>query len=234
MQKIISNLMQFKDNKQKNYVEQFSSLKAGQKPEALIISCCDSRIIPDYFTNSNPGTLFTVRNIGNLVPPYKKDNCCLEDNSVAAAIEYGLLHLGIKNIIVCGHSECGAMKGILASMADQEEHQCCCCSHSHKNETKENKEAGLQQWLSYGEESLHKFQDGLLRNQNLPDYDQLSQINVLQQIEHLKTHPIVAEMVSKNELKLHAWWFDLTTAETFYFDNKINQFIIIDQDYLAK
>lgn len=224
MQTILANLINFRSKKIGDYCKKCSKLSSGQSPEALIISCCDSRVVPDLFTDSNPGVLFTVRNIGNLVPPYENDSCCLEDNSVAAAIEYGLLHLKIKNIIVCGHSECGAMKGILAQVNKEEEHDhCCCCSHSQNSDP----EAGLKQWLSYGDESLHKFQDGLMRNSKLPEYDQLSQINVLQQIEHLKTHPLVNKMLAKNDLKLHAWWFNITTAETYAFDAKTNDFVVI-------
>lgn len=78
------------------------------KPTTLFITCCDNRIIPYSFTSKEPGDLFILRNIGNLIPPYQA-----QENSVAVAIEYAIGHLGIPEVVVCGHSDCGAMKSIL-------------------------------------------------------------------------------------------------------------------------
>ena len=108
MEKVISGLVQFKSSSFEDRKELFAELANGQSPEVLFITCADSRIDPNLVTQTEPGDLFIIRNAGNIVPPHTRVAGC-----VTASIEYAVAVLGIKHIVVCGHSDCGAMKGAL-------------------------------------------------------------------------------------------------------------------------
>eukprot|EP01027_Heterolobosea_sp_BB2_P016262 GEZU01023158.1.p1 GENE.GEZU01023158.1~~GEZU01023158.1.p1 ORF type:complete len:120 (+),score=19.91 GEZU01023158.1:713-1072(+) len=116
MRKLIEGILDFRRTGLVNYVQNYAHLALGQKPDALFVACSDSRVVPNVFASSNPGDLFVQRNVGNLIPP-----CCDEHNvsvgdiSEAACIEYALMSLNVKEIIICGHSECGAMKAVSAN-----------------------------------------------------------------------------------------------------------------------
>ena len=140
-----------------------------------MIACSDSRVVPNLFASTNPGDLFVLRNIGNLDPPV---TASLHDNSASAVIEFSVFNLKVSNIIVCGHSECGAMKALTEGFDRQ------CCPH-------------LESWLRYGEESLSKIKKGITLNPSLSEENQLSQINVLQQMEHVASYPFVQERIRK-------------------------------------
>jgi len=107
MEKIIDGIKKFKKESQSEYVKKYSHLTSGQTPKTLFITCCDSRVVPTTFTSSEPGDLFVFRNVGNKVAPYKNENSYESD--AYKAIEYGIKKLKISDIIICGHSECGAM-----------------------------------------------------------------------------------------------------------------------------
>ena len=115
MEKVISGLVQFKSSSFEDRKELFAELANGQSPEVLFITCADSRIDPNLVTQTEPGDLFIIRNAGNIVPPHTRVS-----GGVTASIEYAVAVLGIKHIVVCGHSDCGAMKGALniAALAD--------------------------------------------------------------------------------------------------------------------
>src|SRR5271165_3350755 len=104
MKKLINGIVEFRRNVQKGYRQAFGKLADGQAPDTLFIACSDSRVVPNTFASADPGDLFVIRNVGNLVPHAKTP-----DNSEAAAMEFAVEKLGVSDIIVCGHSECGAM-----------------------------------------------------------------------------------------------------------------------------
>ncbi len=208
MKKLINGVIEFRKNLLNDYRDKFSHLAEGQSPDTLLITCCDSRVVPSAFASTDPGDVFILRNIGNLVPPYKavaQDN---SDTSVEAAIEFSLFSLKISNIIVCGHSECGAMSAVL-----------------HKQLSSEYK--ALKTWLRYAEPTYEKFQQGHL-DSHLEPHNELSQMNVIQQLEHLQTYPYVAERLAAGLLKIHGWWFDLATANMYYYESRAKKFIVID------
>jgi carbonic anhydrase len=179
----------------------------GQKPHALVITCSDSRVVPNLVFGSEPGEIFVVRNIGNVVPPaYLKS----KENSVGAAIEYALEVLKVPNIVIMGHSDCGAMKAVL------------------------NGKTGLNHvdnWLSMAENSLLRFKVDEEFGAGLPDHDRLSQINVLQQIESLRTYPPVAERIEKMSIIVHAWWFETSSGRVYAMDVRKNQFVPLEDIY---
>lgn len=208
MKKLINGIVNFRKHYKHKYCDKFSQLAQRHDPDALFIACCDSRVVPNVFASSDPGDLFVLRNIGNIIPPYQQAGS--SDISVCATIEFALARLNVKDIIVCGHSECGAMQAIL----ENNEFKCL---------TKE--------WLQYAKESHNIFlQKQQANGQRVTPCNQLSQINVLQQLEHLKTYPLVAHGINNNTLRIHGWWFDLSTADVYYYKASSKKFTVIDED----
>lgn len=206
MKKLIQGIRDFHRNNKSDYCIQFSDLAEKQSPDALFVACCDSRVVPNVFASTDPGDLFVVRNIGNSVPPYQAFGA--SDASVTAAIEFALLELKVKDIIICGHSDCGAMHAVL----EQKDFP-----------------AGIAAWLDYAKSSYERFlkqRDGFVQGGMSP-VNILSQVHVLQQLENLKTYPLVAEQVEQGFLSLHGWWFDLATADVFEYDAKKSIFVDI-------
>src|SRR5579862_9640960 len=109
MKKLIQGIVDFRSNLTEEGRALFAKLALGQKPDALFIACSDSRVVPNLFASTNPGDLFVLRNIGNLVPPASSSP---QDTSAVAAIEFSIFSLKVSDIIVCGHSECGAMQAL--------------------------------------------------------------------------------------------------------------------------
>src|SRR5258705_9124490 len=120
MRKLIMGIVEFREKMLPQYAKQFSKLALSQAPDALFITCSDSRVVPDLLASTHPGDLFTMRNVGNLIPPATAEGVSTGDLSEASAIEYAVLVLKVVNIVVCGHSECGAMKAVIANDARPE------------------------------------------------------------------------------------------------------------------
>lgn len=214
MRKLIKGIVDFRENFLEEYRNKFSKLALQQSPDALFVACCDSRVVPNTFASSDPGDLFVLRNIGNLIPP-----CCCEspgncqtDASVAATIEFSLLSLNVQDIVICGHSECGAMQTLIENSGKD------VCSLS-----------SLNIWLEYAASSYERFKNSVLKNPDLSPCNLLSRINVLQQLENLKTYPLVMERLQSRKLRIHGWWFDLATANVYHYDPQIEEFILIDE-----
>jgi len=205
MRKLIQGIVEFHKNLTEESRALFAKLALGQKPDALFIACSDSRVVPNLFASTNPGDLFVIRNIGNLVPPWAKH---LKDDSVSSALEFAIFTLNVPDIIVCGHSECGAIHALVHGV-DR-----ACCPH-------------LQSWLKNGESSLKK--QNLSIDPTLSQENQISQINVLAQMEHIATYPFIQERLHKKKLRLHGWWFDIAKADVYCYEESMNQFILIDE-----
>ncbi len=207
MQKLIQGIVDFRKNLTEECRDMFAKLALGQKPDALFIACSDSRVVPNLFASTNPGDLFVLRNIGNLIPPATAP---MRDNSALAVIEFSIHTLNVSNIIVCGHSECGAMKALTEGI---DEH---CCPN-------------LDSWLKHGEESLLKVMQGATMNPALSQENQISQINVLQQMQHIASYPFIQERLKKKQLRIHGWWFDIAQADVYCYEESIHQFVLIDE-----
>ena len=117
MRKLIYGIVEFRERELPRYAERFRDLAFAHSPDTLMITCSDSRVVPDMLASTHPGDLFTMRNVGNLIPPATAEGISIGDVSEASAIEYAVLVLKVGNIVVCGHSECGAMKAVLARKA---------------------------------------------------------------------------------------------------------------------
>ncbi|MEV4160097.1 bifunctional SulP family inorganic anion transporter/carbonic anhydrase [Nonomuraea dietziae] len=169
----------------------FTELARRQQPTHLFITCADSRIVPTLITASGPGDLFVVRNIGNLVPRHGAQP---HDDSVSAAIEYATQVLGVRTITVCGHSGCGAMAGLLSGGA------------------KAGSMPGLRRWLRHGNHSLARFIHTDSDGSDTGPLDRLCRVNVIQQLENLRTHRKVDEQVRAGTLELVGLYFDIASA----------------------
>ena len=161
----------------------------GQAPKALFIGCSDSRVIPDLILGTKPGDLFVVRNVGNFVPPYNYDDVFQE---TASAIEYAVSVLAVSEIIVCGHTHCGA------------------CATLHYPPEKVEYLPHLKRWLKIAEKAkdlaleTEKTGEELLR--------ETEEISVVLQLEHLLTYPIVYKKFNTGELHIHGWIFDIESG----------------------
>jgi len=213
MKKLIKGIVNFRKNHKNDYCDKFSQLSQRHEPDALFVACCDSRVVPNIFASSDPGDLFVLRNIGNIIPPYEEKN--ISDLSVHVTIEFALRILNVKDIIICGHSECGAMKAIINEKFN-------------KFEISEH----TKSWLKYAQTSLDIFLQEKNDVTKIDTFNKLSQINVLQQLENLKTYPLVLQRINNNSLKIHGWWFDLSTAEVLYYKNSDKKFTVINESEL--
>ncbi len=202
MKRLLQGIKDFRQHKLHEYREKFSKLAHFQSPDTLFVACCDSRVVPNTFASTDPGDLFVLRNIGNIIPPFGAKDAI----SVAAAVEFSTLVLNISDIVVCGHSDCGAMRAFT-------EH------------TIHNHDSAIQKWLSYAKPSYEKF----LKLSPAPaePHNVLSHINVIQQLEHLKTYPEIKSRLDAKKLAIHGWWFDLSTADVSQYEESSGEFNII-------
>jgi len=204
----LSLLKRYQQFREKHFEGQktFTKLvEKGQKPKVLIVACCDSRVDPALLTNSNPGELFVVRNIANLVPSHNQQT---QDVSVSAALEYGVIHLGITDIIVLGHQYCGGIRALLETNDEQQK-----LDYATK-------------WVTIAQPAKEKV---------LAEYPGASfkeQLNILEKeslrlsLENLKTFPFIKERLLKNQLSLHAWYFTLDSGDIEIYQKSTNKFIL--------
>ena len=209
MKKLIQGIIEFRQNVRPDYRDKFARLALGQAPDTLFIARSDSRVVPNLFASADPGDLFVVRNVDNLVPPAGGDGRSWNDGSEAAAIEYALSKLQVTDIIICGHSECGAMQALLTGRDAVEPFH-------------------LRSWLRHGGEALEDFSRNHALDTSLAPHNQLSQLNVLRQIVHLKSYPLVRELVEAGQLRLHGWWFELKNADVYAYEDDAGRFVLID------
>ena len=175
-------------------------VREGQKPHALFISCADSRIDPELITQSGPGEIFVARNVGNLVPSYGELL-----GGVSAIIEYAVSALKVSHVVVCGHTDCGAMIGLL-------------------HPEKVAQLPIVKSWLRNGEAAL-----SIVRSRNTaPDeraaLEELIEENVLLQMQHLRTHPSVAGGLADGSLALSGWVYDIAHGMVRIFDEEQRTF----------
>ncbi|MEU0893439.1 carbonic anhydrase [Streptomyces massasporeus] len=164
----------------------YRKLAEGQYPEALFITCSDSRVIPAMITGARPGEIFELRNAGNIVPPYGRPGACGE----AATIEYALEVLGVQDIVVCGHSHCGAM-GALKSGDDL------------------SSLPGVDAWLRLARPELTSVLETAPDDPSLPE---VSQGNVVNQLAALRSYPVVRQRLDSGRLRLHGWYYEVDTG----------------------
>ncbi|APR87509.1 Carbonic anhydrase [Minicystis rosea] len=201
MQKLVEGLHKFKSEIFNNNEALFKPLVSGQQPEVLFITCSDSRVAPNLITQTNPGDLFIMRNAGNIVPSYG-----LAVGGEAATIEFAVLGLGVKHIVICGHTQCGAMKALLnPKMLDDA--------------------PAMRAWLGHAEATRRVIDENYAHIEGPGRLTVTVEENVLTQIEQLRTHPAVRSRLARGELSLHGWVYKLETGEVFQYNAEDGQFV---------
>lgn len=166
----------------------------GQKPKVLWIGCSDSRVIPEQITGADPGELFVMRNVANVVPP-----CGVPGDAVGAVIEYAVLHLGIAHILICGHTECGGIKA-LGEGIDMA------------------REPHITRWLELARPARSQVEASEIPEEER--YVETIKANVLLQGKHVETYPCVRERIEAGELTVHGCLYDLQTGDLWAYDDK--------------
>lgn len=178
----------------------------GQNPQALFIGCSDSRVIPNLITNSGPGDLFVVRNAGNFVPPFSPSE---DFHSTASAIEYGVSVLGVKNIIVCGHTKCGAIGA----------------TYEKKEDLEGIELIHVRKWITLAEAPKKQAMIALGADADKDKLLRLTEkLNVAHQIENLLTYPAVKRKYESGEIVIHGWMYDIKTGDIEYYNPETSQF----------
>jgi carbonic anhydrase len=204
---LIQGLNAFHNNYFNDHRELFERLSAGQAPDVLFITCSDSRIDPCLITQAQPGELFVMRNVGNIIPSYGSAN-----SAEAAGIEYAVQGLNIKDVIICGHSHCGAMKGLLqiGSLSEQM--------------------PLVYDWLKRHGEATRRL---VLDNYRELEPDQLWKIaieqNVLTQVKNLETYPAIRSKIHSGQLSLHAWIYEIESGMVFAYNAGLRQFMLLEK-----
>ncbi len=204
---LIQGLNAFHDNYFTDNRELFERLSNGQSPDVLFITCSDSRIDPCLITQAQPGELFVMRNVGNIIPSYGATG-----GAEAAGIEYAVQALGIKDIIVCGHSHCGAMRGLLqiGSLAEQM--------------------PLVYDWLKrHGEATRRLVMDNYASLEPEKMLKIAIEQNVLTQIENLETYPSIRSKLHSGQLSLHAWMYEIETGTVFAYNAAQRQFTLLEK-----
>lgn len=173
---------------------EYRRLAEGQYPEALFITCSDSRVIPALITGARPGEIFELRNAGNIVPPHGRPAASGE----AATIEYALEVLGVQDIVVCGHSHCGAM-GAIKSGDDL------------------SALPGVDAWLQLARPRLASVLDGDVEDPSMPD---VAQLNVVNQLVALRGYPAARRRLDEGRLRLHGWYYEVDTGQVHELDDE--------------
>ena len=204
MKQLIEGIKKFRTDVFPAHSGLFNRLASGQTPQALFITCADSRIVPDLITQTSPGDLFICRTVGNLVPPYGQG-----DGGVACAIEYAVTALNVSNVIICGHSDCGAMKALLHPEATENLPQ-------------------TRSWLRYGEAAREVVRGTGLATSDGEQLSALVEENVVTQLEHLKTHPAVAARLARRNLQLFGLVYSIHTGEITSYDFSLQRFVPVD------
>jgi carbonic anhydrase len=203
MKRLLDGLLRFQKEIFPEEQALFARLAVSQSPEALFLTCSDSRIEPGLLTQTRPGDLFICRNAGNIAPPYGE-----AAGGVSATIEYAVVALNVRDIVLCGHSDCGAMKGVL---------------HPEKLAALPT----VSQWLRHADRARAIIQDNFA---DLPENERLAVLteqNVLAQLDNLRTYPSVASRLHNRKLSLHGWVYDIATGTVRAYEEKAGRFVPI-------
>lgn len=184
----------------------FSELGRKQKPHTLFIGCADSRIVPNLITKTLPGELFVVRNIANIVPFYRETE---EFVATTSCIEYAVQVLDVKNIIICGHSNCGGCNALLKPESELD-----AIPHTKK-------------WLELAKRVKDKIESENIQNAEEREW-RTEQLNVIEQMNHLITYPYIKEKFRENKISIYGWYYIIETGEVYNFDKDARVFTKIE------
>ncbi len=202
MKKLIRGLDKFRQTYVSSHQELLEQLSHGQKPRVLFIACSDSRVDPNLITDTDIGELFVIRNAGNIIPPYGAAN-----GGEGGTIEYAIHALGIEQVVICGHSNCGAMKGLLKLNKLQKDMPL------------------VYDWLKHAESTRRMVLETYPHCEGDDLIEMLVAENVLIQIDNLKTYPIVRSRLHQGRLKIYAWIYNIETGNVLAYDARTHTYI---------
>ncbi len=210
MPNLFKGVIRFKEEDFIKHQDLFEKLKDKQKPHTLFIGCSDSRVVPNLITNTLPGELFIVRNIANIVPPYRETE---EYVSTTSAIEYAIEVLKVENIVVCGHSNCGGCKAL------------------YKKEEEFVNIPHVKKWLELASKAKDKVIKKIEEGNRIVNEKELEwmteQANIIEQVKNLFTYPSVNEKYLQGILKIYGWYYIIETGEIYNYNKKTGYFELI-------
>jgi carbonic anhydrase len=210
MPKFAAGVVRFQNQVYPQKQALFESLAKGQSPEALFLTCSDSRIETGLLTQSEPGDMFICRNAGNIVPPHT-----VKTDGMNASIEYAVAVLKVPHIVVCGHTECGAMKGAM-------------------NPESISALPHVREWLNFSRAAVEVVKRIARDKSDAEKMRALLEQNVILQLTHLRTHPSVAAALAAGELRLHGWIYDIRTGNVTAYDEAKGSFVPVPERYAAE
>lgn len=205
MERIVDGIRRFRKEIFPGRKHLFQQLAAGQNPQALFITCADSRVVPDLITQTDPGDLFICRIVGNMVPPYRETG-----EGVSSTIEYAVQALKVEHVIVCGHTDCGAMKGLL---------------HPEKLDNLTN----TKSWLAHGELARQVVKENYPNLSGAAQLQAITEENVVAQLDHLRTYPCIAPRLARGEINLHGWVYNIASGAVTAWDAQRPGFVAIEE-----
>ncbi len=206
---LIESHKEFKRKYGQKYASLFKELvEKGQSPKTLFIACSDSRVVPNLITHTRPGDLFIARNIGNFVPPFDPES---QASATPAVIEYAVSVLNVDNVILCGHTECGACKSLHQEIPEDDIEM-----------------TNIRKWLTFGEGA--KAQAVALVGKEDPKklYSATEKFNVIEQLKNLLTYPAIKRKVAEGTIFVQGWYYHLDNGELEYFDPVEHRFLPLE------
>ncbi|MDG6079289.1 carbonic anhydrase [Erythrobacter litoralis] len=207
MDKLMKGLSRYREGAYPKHAQLLETLgREGQNPKTLMISCSDSRVVPELITQSDPGDLFVIRNAGNIVPPWQRLN-----GGTTSTIEFAVVGLGVTDIVICGHADCGAMKAHFAP------------------EGALDAMPSVKEWISHSTAAHSAVEACCGSADDGEKMDMLVEENVKLQLTHLRSHPCVAAALAKGDLRLHGWVFEIGAGAVRALDGKTDTFRSMDE-----
>lgn len=206
MRNIFEGLSLFQRIAYPRHRDLFERLAKNQSPQAVFVACSDSRVVPNLLVQAEPGDLFIVRNAGNIVPPVGSGY-----GGTIASLEYAIFGLGIRDVILCGHSNCGAMKGVL---------------HPEKL----GDLPAVKQWVTYAEPARRAVEEAHPGVDDEKALDLAVEYNVIAQVRNVLTYPRIRPLVERNELELYGWVYDIATGHVKGLDATGRRFVSLGGD----
>jgi len=211
MEELVQGYEHFRSKVFPQQKQLFTRLAQGQQPDVLFLTCSDSRIVPDLILQTQPGDLFICRNAGNIVPPYGD-----RQGGVSATIEYAVCALNVHHIVICGHSDCGAMKAVLEG--------------GHLEDM-----PSVASWLHHAESARQLVEHSSISHASKHErLRAMVRANVIQQLSHLRTHPSVAARLQSGQITVHGWAYDIASGAIEAFDAEQARFVPLERQRIAK
>ena len=212
MQRLLQGYARFRRDVFPQHRDRFRLLAERQQPDVLFITCADSRVVPDLILQTEPGDMFLCRAVGNIVPPHGS-----MPGGISSTIEYAVEVLHVRHIIVCGHSDCGAIMAVLPpDPADPRDHR------------KLSRLPLTSKWLGYVEPAWKYLPPGTPSDDHRALHTALIRANVIAQVENLKTHPEVARGVAHGELQIHGWYYDILSGSVEAYEQQERRFLALE------